>query len=489
MSAVRDKKIIADLSALDLSQLRTRYTEIYGEQSKGGAEFLRKKIALALMRQDDAEQLERTVDEELSSGTSEAVADRHGAEALTAESDGEFAKAAGLWAKAAAASAKYKDGYQDRAAKARKEALRLGQIAVAAAVEAVAKAPRPLFGGKRRPPEQTGPAPVDLPTEEDKRRQFVTMTRRAAEESEAKGNLSMAAKAWEELAVFDPASAEVAMARATDLRIMVASLELPKKPVAIEELVSDPTREKLLAVAIGEASNKTTLVHRDRRIPQVGTTFGRKYNGNEFKVTVMADGFLLNDDNSSVVAPVPRRFKTLSEAASCIANRKVSGFKFFGLNDELAPGDSAADGTPVTVPVPNPPLAKKPRVVVPHSFLDWEQQAKWLSRELDVVRGQYAEDELLYERRSAELKASIAERDLMQQRLALRVDTVRKELPEADVVPAPVWDGTPPEIARARREARKLISDLDGYMRFVSKKLKRLEQLIEGDEEEEYNGE
>lgn len=86
-----DPQLAAELRAMDLPQLRQRYEELYGEQSRGGADYLRTKIAYALQQQLEREG--RSEGEEASSDTA--------AEAEAAEQRGELDEAASLYIRAA----------------------------------------------------------------------------------------------------------------------------------------------------------------------------------------------------------------------------------------------------------------------------------------------------------------------------------------------------------------------------------------------------
>ena len=61
----------------------------------------------------------------------------------------------------------------------------------------------------------------------------------------------------------------------------------------------------------------------DPRLPPVGTTITRKYNGRIYEVKVLKSGFKLSG----------KRYQTLSAVAKKITgHRTVSGFHFFKLN-------------------------------------------------------------------------------------------------------------------------------------------------------------
>jgi hypothetical protein len=64
-----------------------------------------------------------------------------------------------------------------------------------------------------------------------------------------------------------------------------------------------------------------SIPRRDPRLPASGSTIARRYKGDDFRITVLDDGFEWNG----------RRFNSLSEVALAVTGSKWNGWLFFGL--------------------------------------------------------------------------------------------------------------------------------------------------------------
>ena len=77
----------------------------------------------------------------------------------------------------------------------------------------------------------------------------------------------------------------------------------------------------------GQDSSETRGIHRDPRIPPVGTILHRPYKGFDLKVLVTEDGFLWAN----------RTYRSISALAKAMTgHRTINGYAFFGLG--VAPG-------------------------------------------------------------------------------------------------------------------------------------------------------
>jgi hypothetical protein len=77
-------------------------------------------------------------------------------------------------------------------------------------------------------------------------------------------------------------------------------------------------------LAEADAAERTRTPQRDSRLPEVGTTLQRQYQGKTICVNVLKDGFEYDG----------KRYDSLSSIASSVTGTRWNGFSFFRLQQE-----------------------------------------------------------------------------------------------------------------------------------------------------------
>ncbi len=212
-----DKQIADQIKALDLPALRARYLELYGEESRGGAEYLRKKIAYAMMQAREQESDGDEVGEY-------AEAERLTEQAITAEADRDFEGAEGLYLRAATLSPPDVAGQlRERATRAADQGRKAAARIAEAAADRLARPQSPLVprGIRPRKPDPVAPA-NETPAEHTTRTALQGMIK-VAEGAETRGELEAAADAWGVVAEMDSDNAAQHIKRGHELRALARS--------------------------------------------------------------------------------------------------------------------------------------------------------------------------------------------------------------------------------------------------------------------------